>query len=470
VCKFARAALCTFIAACAAPALAWSGHALDTWAALKDMPAIARLEPVRVESLDAFLVAQADALGPVLDAAEAWSREHVPTYPPRPDALRFVAAGAQSPDELRRRFVAALRIAPDARLALFLKRLSPNDAAGRPSLARSRVSTLADDDGEDVAGASPFVALREGETVSPLDVLATASDEPDYGLDIGLWEDNGTAQGRAYGFGKQPFGNPALSFGTQAPFHMGFYYESPIIYAAAGFLKRTYPEYRIHLYRTLALHALSTGHDYWGWRFAGWAMHYIQDLTQPYHARVLPGVSTLRMLWINALDIAGAPGAKTRAITLVSNRHLALENFQRTAVVAEQGVGGEGPLFRALSDEGRGDPRATAPATGDEVAAGQRSVFGEDDPRAVVAKRSADSADALDREVAAALPARYVDDPGFEFGVDARGVDLNEQLMKTEPVAREAMIRAVVPLMHEFGAYSRAFVRAMLAGGRAQRP
>ncbi|MCD6680555.1 MAG: hypothetical protein LT102_07860 [Burkholderiaceae bacterium] len=461
-----RAVLSAWVLSCAAPAFAWSGHALDTWAALKDMPELARLEPVRVESLDAFLVAQADALGPVLDAAEAWSREHVPAYPPRPEALRFDAAGAQLPDERRRRFIAALRIAPDVRLALFLKRLSPNDAVGLPSLARSRVSTLADDDGEDKAGASPFVALREGETVSPLDVVATASDEPDYGLDIGLWENNGTEQGRVYGFGKQPFGNPALSFGTQAPFHMGFYYESPIVYAAAGFLKRTYPEYRIHLYRTLALHALRTGHDYWGWRFAGWAMHYIQDLTQPYHARVLPGVSTLRMLWINALDIAGAPGAKARAIRLVSNRHLALENFQRTAVVAEQGAAGEGPLLRALADESRGASRPTAATAGDEAGAGSSTVFGEDDPRAVVAKRSASAADALDREVAATLPARYVDDTGFEFGVDARGVDLNEQLAKNGPAARDAMIRVVVPLMREYGVYSRAFVRAMLAGGR----
>jgi len=447
-----RAALPTVAAIYALPAFAWSGHALDTWAALKDVPQFVRLEPVRVESLDAFLAAQAGALEPVLDAEEAWAREHVPTYPPRPDALRFVAAGAQTPEELRHRFVAALRIAPDARLALFLKRLSPEDLAGRPVLARSRVSTLADDDGEDAAGASPFVALREGETVSPLDVVATASDEPDYGLDIGVWEDNGTEQGRIYGFGKQPFGNPALSFGTQAPFHMGFYHESPIIYAAAGFLKRTYPEYRIHLYRTLALHALRTGHDYWGWRFAGWAMHYIQDLTQPYHARVLPGVGTLRMLWINALDIAGWHDAKKHAITLVSNRHLALENFQRTALVADHLAGGEGPLLRALAAAGAGP-----------------SPFAEEDPRAAVAKRASQAADSVDQAISEALPSRYVDDPDFEFGVDAKGVDLNAQLAESAPAARDAMTRVLVPLMGEFGVHTRDFAATVLADGPAQR-
>lgn len=463
-----RAMLPALAALCAAPAFAWGNHALGTWAALKDVPEFATLEPVRVESLDSFLAAQAEALEPVLDAQEAWSREHVPTYPPRPDALRFVAAGAQTPEELRRRFTAALRIAPDARLALFLKRVPAQESSGRPMLARGQVSTLADDEGEDVDGQSPFVALEEGEAVSPLAVVATASDEPDYGLDIGVWEDNDTAHGAAYGFGRQPFGNPALDFGTQAPFHMGFYDESRIIYAAAGFLKRTYPEYRIHLYRTLALHALRSGHDYWGWRFAGWAMHYIQDLTQPYHARVLPGVSTLRMLWINALDIAGRPDAKNRAITLVSNRHLALENFQRTALVAEHlDAAGNGPLLRALA--GGGDARAPAGSAGDATAPAL-PLFGGNDARTLVARRAAQAADALDHAVATALPSKYVDDPGFEFGVDARGIDLNVRLAETDPAAHEAMVRALVPSMRELGAHTRAFVRTMLAGGDTQRP
>ncbi len=464
----ARAALLVLLAGCATSAFAWSNHALNTWAALKDVPEFARLEPVRVESLDSFLAAQAPALEAVLDAQEAWAREHVPTYPPRPDALRFVAAGAQTPEELRRRFVAAIRIAPDARLALFLKPSTADEAGDRPVLARNRVSTLADDEGEDVAGASPFVALREGEAVSPLAVVAAASDEPDYGLDIGVWEDNDTAHGDSYGFGRQPFGNPALDFGTQAPFHMGFYDESRIIYAAAGFLKRTYPEYRIHLYRRLALHAFRSGHDYWGWRFAGWAMHYIQDLAQPYHARVLPGLSTLRMLWINALDIAGWPDAKNRAITLVSNRHLALENFQRTALVAEHlDAEDDAPLLRALAG---GDNGRAPVGSGDTTAAPASSLFGENDPRTLVARRAAQAADALDHAVATALPTQYVDDPGFEFGVDARGIDLNARLAETAPAAHEAMVRALVPLMRELGAHTRAFVRTMLAGGAMQRP
>ena len=441
-----RAALCAAAALCALPAFGWSNHALSTRPALERMPEAARLAPVKVETLEAFLAAEAPHLEKVLDEQERWAREHVPTYPARPDALRFVAAGAADAAELRRRFVAALRISPDARLSLFLQRRPGEAADERPPMAAREVTTLPRDNAVEAA---KFVALREGESVSPLAVIATASDEPDYGLDIGLWEDNGTAQGRAYGFGKQPFGNPALDFGTQAPFHMGFFHESKIVYAAAGFLKRTYPEYRIHLWKTLALHALRTGHDYWGWRFAGWALHYLQDLTQPYHARVLPGLGTVRMLWINALQIAGWPDARNRAVTLVSNRHLAFENFQRTAMLAGyRERGRSAALFDALAGAGAGaDPK-----------------YDDDSPRVVVTRRAADAADALDRTIAASLPARYVSDPSFEFGASEEGIDLFASLSRDDPAARDALVRALTPRLADYGAQTRAFVRSLLAG------
>lgn len=34
------------------------------------------------------------------------------------------------------------------------------------------------------------------------------------------------------------------------------------------------------------------------------------------------------MLWLNTLDLAGMHEAKSEAITLVTNRHFTLENFQ----------------------------------------------------------------------------------------------------------------------------------------------
>ena len=95
------------------------------------------------------------------------------------------------------------------------------------------------------------------------------------------------------GFGIQPFGNPNLEYSSQAPFHMGFYHLDWLTRTAQPSLLRTYPLWRIALFGELAELAFSTGHDYWGWRFLGWGLHYVGDLTQPYHAIPLPGVGTV---------------------------------------------------------------------------------------------------------------------------------------------------------------------------------
>jgi len=52
--------------------------------------------------------------------------------------------------------------------------------------------------------------------------------------------------------------------------------------------------YRAGLYAQLAVGALSTGHPYWGFRFLAWSLHYIQDLSQPWHTILLPGLSYLK--------------------------------------------------------------------------------------------------------------------------------------------------------------------------------
>lgn len=52
--------------------------------------------------------------------------------------------------------------------------------------------------------------------------------------------------------------------------------------------------YRAALYAKLAEGAFMTGHPYWGYRFLAWAIHYAQDVTQPWHTVYLPGFSFLK--------------------------------------------------------------------------------------------------------------------------------------------------------------------------------
>ena len=105
-----------------------------------------------------------------------------------------------------------------------------------------------------------------------------------------------------------------------------------MIYTLASFLEKTFPEYRAYQYFRLSQLAFRTGHPYWGYRFAGWGMHYIQDLTQPYHAKVLPQYSTFRLIGINLLAMLGFGSAKTNAVERVSSRHSHIERYQLALV------------------------------------------------------------------------------------------------------------------------------------------
>ena len=438
----ARAAVLVAASLGTGAAFAWSNHALCTWVALSVLPELTGRAPVRVESLASFLAADPAGLAAVLRDEEAWARTHVPAYPPRPDSLALAADAA--PGERVARFLAALRVNPGARLALYLQ-LPPGQSPGsRPTLGEAEVTAMKTDE---AARLNTFVALREGELVPVVDVIASATDEPDYGLDIGLWADNGTAHGTVYGFGRQPFGNPAVELSSQAPLHMGFFHEAAIVYKAAPFLLRSYPEYRIHLWRSLAAFALRTGHDYWAWRFAGWGMHYVQDLTQPYHARVLPGVDVTRMLWINTLDLVGVHGPKHDAIQLVTNRHFALENFQRRWMRAIYAA-------PAAADVGVDALRDTRLDTS--------RPYDDDWPRQVISRQASVAADAIDAALVAWLQPTYTSDPKYIFGVTASGVDTYAELGAGAPAARESLKRAVAPLLGNLGSSSRAFVRSLI--------
>jgi hypothetical protein len=427
-----------------APANAWSNHALGTWPALAPMPELSTMPLAKAETLSAYLAAQGPAVAALLAQEEAWARRSVPEYPPRPDALAFHSEGATA-TELVARFVAATRISPQSRLALYLQLPPGGNPMGRLPLPAAAVTTF---EHSESSRLDAFVALLEGEPVPVVDVIASASDEPDYGLDIGLWNDDSTRYGQTYGLGKQPFGNPAVPFSSQAPMHMGFFHEGAIVYAAAPFLRRTFPEYRAHLWQSLAAQAFRNGHPYWGARFAGWGLHYAQDLTQPYHARVLPGAGTMRMLWINALDLAGVHGPKDRVIVFITNRHLALENFQLHW------------LHDALLHGNAND--AALKALRGNAAAAPLPPYRDDSLREVISRQSYDAADALDAVLTATLPTRYTTDPAYTFGVTEPAVDVYALLMQSDPLKLATLQSAMLPLLSNFGTHSRSFIRSVL--------
>ena len=403
-------------------ALGWSDHASLVWPLLRQQPELVE-QTVAAEPLAQFLQAVAEGVAQTLQQVEAWSRATIEHYPLTPEALRWQLDTAPTVTA----FLEAIRVNPLLPYRLYVD-LSPERAAPeRPPLAWTELSFLG---GGSSQLAARYWPLEAGEPVSIAEVIASASDEPDFGMDIGLFEDNNTDFGRRYGFGSQPFGNPNLDYGSQAPFHMGFYHLDWLARTAQPDLLRTYPLWRIALFGELADLAFRTGHAYWGWRFLGWGLHYVGDLTQPYHAVPLPGVDTLDALWSAALGKTG------EMVQLVSNRHGVIESYQYQRLTQALNAGDwNAPLLRAVSDH-----------------AGDESLDYDTFVMALTADSAAAAGD-FDAAIEASVSPRFVSDPSFEWtgsGFESEIVTLVET--EQGAAALDSLDAAVMVQLERFSA------------------
>jgi hypothetical protein len=417
-------------------------HPLVTYPVVATMSEVRDAQSIVVESLESFISAEEKKLELLLAEEEAWAKKNLQWYTPLPASLVFKATGNR--DDSRLRFCYAIRVNPTANFPLYLQMI-PSEVTNGKSLIQTKELTFLHDISD--WSETTFIGLKPDEMVRPLDVVTSASDEPDLlGLDIGLFEDNKTDFGRIYGFGLQPFGNPNLDYESQAPFHMGFYHESGIVYHFAGFLKKTYPEYRIHLYKKLAQLAFQTNHSYWGWRFTGWGLHYLADLTQPNHTTVLPGVSTAYTIWIQTMDMIHVHGPKANTTQLVSNRHMAIEKFVQVI------------LRRAYKKKEKNNAILAALQT-----TKNSPPYVDTIPRNVVAKMAHDKAGEIDKELEEHMPDRFVSDPKFEFGSSAEREQLVEKI-KTEKgqAAVDKLTIIASDLLISFATYGRSYIQAII--------
>ncbi|XDD43371.1 hypothetical protein AB3N58_03165 [Leptospira sp. WS60.C2] len=302
------------------PNFAWNNHAGITYLILKDHWKTQKTPMVKAESLNSFLSKEKDSIQATLSISEDWALGKLPHLTKTKDELKFQNFSRDT--DLVTQFFKALRVNPKHKASLYIQSVPKRNGTILPL---DQLTTL-NEKGKLVN--ETFIALKEGQMIGADEVLISATDEPDYDLDLHLFEDNVSDVGKVYGFGKQSFGNPAVEYSSQAPFHMGFFYEPTIIFTLAGFLKRTYPELRIHQFTELSKLAFKKGHPYWGYRFAGWALHYIQDLTQPYHSSVLPRVSASKQIGVQLVSMVGYQTPKDNMIQFVSGRHTLIEEYQ----------------------------------------------------------------------------------------------------------------------------------------------
>ena len=418
------------------PLQAWNDHTLISYAALKNDDRYSEI--VITEPIERFLTVEKTGIADVLDETERWARSHLEYYPPVPESLRF--ASSTEPDILKR-FVKALRVNPDMRFPLYLHPAPGTNMQGRAVMPWANVSILK----ADYIGVPLFVSMP-GEGVQARDVIAVGCDEPDYGYDMFLWEDNGTPAGREYQWGKQSFGNPAIEYATQAPFHMGFFHESRLIFIFAPALKRTYPEFRIHQYTTLSRLAFKTGHRYWGYRFAGMALHYIQDLTNPYHATIVPGASTIKLLFVSVLDAVGIHGPREKLLKEISDCHIFIEKYQNEK------------MLRLLTARDTTDPIIKAMA--DNSADRGYSPFIESQVRTLISAESRERADRLRDIIFNAISDRAMFDRIQKL--DAGGpYDINPMISGSGKKSLDSLDSILADMMRSAGIYTRLYLRSL---------
>jgi hypothetical protein len=414
---------------------AWSDHASLAWPLLRVMPEVQKAEPLSVETLSEFVVAERSAIADILSDHELWAVQNLEHYAVLPDELVFDPAKAD-PD-LEMAFLNAIRVNPTRSYRPYRQVMSYEALSEQDNLIA--VSELTFLQGTIASNDSRYVSLASGDLVSAAAVLSTASDEPDFGLDIGLYADNGTEHGKRYGFGNQPFGNPNLEYGSQAPFHMGFYHLDWLTSVAQPGLLQTYPLYRTELYRKLAVMAFSTGHDYWGWRFMGWGLHYVGDLAQPYHAVPLPDTSILESLWIVATGKTG------EALQLVSNRHGVIEAFQK-AIVANA-------LLEQDWDQ----------STLREVARlSPSALWAQDTLVQELTLDAARGAAGLDQSLVKYAPTKLVSDPEFEFSQSPEEGAILAAIAGHGEQAEKSLTASLNQQMQRFTYFAQAWIRGIL--------
>jgi len=138
-----------------------------------------------------------------------------------------------------------------------------------------------------------YIDEKIGEKVKASDILINYSDEPDWDLDTNL--DLNKIQ--------------ALTGGSQGYRHMYFS-------VFGGLLKAGVAPQRANHFFEMSKFAFEKGDNYWGFRFAARTLHYLEDVSQPYHTYPAP------------LDVLFKKFFNVKKLTvLVTNAHYGYEDF-----------------------------------------------------------------------------------------------------------------------------------------------
>jgi hypothetical protein len=373
-------------------ALAWGSHYLVTARAIENSDLGCLQNQVRVESLDEFVKPEGEELSSLFREYYLWLRDR--------GSKRFTAQGFDGRRPDVGQFIHAARLNPKTQFPMGSRSL-PNE----PQLALRMLHP-------NPAGPETLLPVSVGSQMQTGRVYLTYVDEPDWFMDFELFDNPD------YGYGDRPYGN-AHTESDKAPFHMQFWFENWLVKMFAGEITQGMVPDRVELFSRLASLAFRKGHPYWGFRFAAWALHYIQDLGQPYHAKAVPSAN-----WFYYAKFVVSPEKariKQETTQLVANRHYAYEDFVTNAL-RHSYTDPKMAQFTDLASQLRAEPAFFSSS----VASPQALLL-------EAAKFSAGHAAALDAAVVQAMGPHMTEDPGYDlehdpsYQADAMVAQLNPQ-------------------------------------------
>jgi hypothetical protein len=210
---------------------------------------------------------------------------------------------------------------------------------------------------------------------------------------------------------------------------------------------------RIELFVRLSSLAFATEHPYWGWRFLAWSLHYLQDLTQPYHAKAVPHERLGYYLSFALSSAETQARVKKETSQLVKNRHFALEDFAGEVVLNEGSFAEFGTLVAELRREDsweRGNPEVQARL--EEIATASDRVSLP-----------------LDLAVTVAFGPRICGDPSYDLESD-RSYRIQTALGRMSQDVRRALVVALGERFREVGRVTRSWIAHARTDGTLPTP
>lgn len=178
----------------------------------------------------------------------------------------------------------------------------------------------------------PKAELKSAQAKTYIELLGLSVEDPDHGLDRDLPDSADPNDDRRFMGGSKG----ASSQGFRHMYWPGWNWKRPI----ATFQIPTHalgqsPD-RIELLANEARERIRKGDAVWGIRILGWALHYLQDLTQPFHAVQFPSLEMIPLTALFSWPPASIfPNLVKESTRVVTNYHWAYEGYVRHALLSE---------------------------------------------------------------------------------------------------------------------------------------